>query len=525
MSKRSGLAVSVGVGVGVVLAGACRSAEPLPSPPIIPVVSRDVFPRAAATPAPVTQPVASGLTPTPTDGRDLTADAPPAPDGAIGTPHPLALQAMAHDGSWLVICQARSDTDGKPGIEVHLGMHGMTGGDRLDPYLVLGSGAGLPIDSFASGALDGRWVAVIRNGALALIDAQRRTELVLPGADVRDDGYPFGHARAASLAANGTRLAYLRRDHERDQIVIRDLPSGDERVVPVAGLVWRVDVDDAGRWAQVYVIRADTDHDGKLAWPAMATSMSARGCRGPIMSYSTGGLRGDKPTELWLDLASGTIVEDPTIVRAVGDQLLRVAADDTVRLGSDVIAGAACHAELRYVSASPPRVLATCGARAEPDPQTTAKAPVRVLGAGLDVATTELAERYPARDREPELLHGRFWCSEHCYDLATGRAATLPGRLWTHVDDRAMVATAGGWAVYDLVAGTTTPMIKTVKDPQDAPRTLVRFGDALYSIISGRRVATSGDPIVGHDAAGRVLLGPSGKADGLPPGPLHWSPN
>jgi hypothetical protein len=253
--------------------------------------------------------------------------------------------------------------------------------------------------------------------------------------------------------------------------------------------------------------------------------MSRRGCRGPVTSYSTGGLRGDRPSELWLDLASGTFVEDRAIVRAVGDQLLRVAPDDTVRLGSDVIADAACHAELRSVSASPPRVLATCGARTEPDQQTTAKAAVRVLGAGLNVATAELVERYPARDREPELLHGRYWCSEHCYDLATGQPATLPGSLWTHVDDRALVATAGGWAVYDLAARTTTPMIKTAKEPQDAPPTLVRFGDALYSIISARRVASVGDPIVGHDAGGRVLVGPTGKVDGLPPGPLHWSPS
>jgi len=51
----------------------------------------------------------------------------PAPDYQlpIGTPHPFWLGlGSAHDGRWLVGCQARTDTDGKPGIEVSRGPDG-----------------------------------------------------------------------------------------------------------------------------------------------------------------------------------------------------------------------------------------------------------------------------------------------------------------------------------------------------------------------------------------------------------------
>lgn len=35
----------------------------------------------------------------------------------VGTPHPVALIHPAITGRWIAVCQARRDTDGKPGIE------------------------------------------------------------------------------------------------------------------------------------------------------------------------------------------------------------------------------------------------------------------------------------------------------------------------------------------------------------------------------------------------------------------------
>lgn len=237
--------------------------------------------------------------PIPTPPTPPPTPPPPTPAREIGTAHPLTLQALDPDGRWLLICQARTDTDGDGKIDIHVGHHGDLYGDAMVPYLVFVDGPGDAIETFVSRSRDGRWLAVIRNKALELVDAEvpgaPRT-VALVDADLRDDGFPFGDARAASIADDGARMTYFRHTAAGDRIVIRDLATGRERVVDVAGQAWRMWVTADGRWAKVAVQRAGA------AFPEMGTSLSARGCRGPIMSYSTYGLSGERPSEKWLDL-------------------------------------------------------------------------------------------------------------------------------------------------------------------------------------------------------------------------------
>src|SRR5262245_42730400 len=181
---------------------------------------------------------------------------PTAKDGSIGTAHPSTVQALAEDGSWLVICQARRDTNKDGKVWSGVGMHGMTRGDRLEPYLVLGSGAGTPIEGVVASSGDGRWVAVIRDRALEIVDVRARRRTAIRDADLRVDEYTNDESRAASIAANGSRMIYLRHDGDRDRIVVRDLTPGPARTrtIDVDGVLWRAEVDQAGRWAQVWVI-------------------------------------------------------------------------------------------------------------------------------------------------------------------------------------------------------------------------------------------------------------------------------
>jgi hypothetical protein len=227
-------------------------------------------------------------------------------DGAVvGTAHPIVVEAVARDGAWVVICQARTDTDGDGEVAVHVGMHGDTYGDAMRPYVVRGAGEGEAIDSLVGHTRDGRWLVALRAGKLSLLDARSGTWSDLPGADVRDDGVPIGPHRAASIARAGDRMTYFKDD---ETIVVRELSSGTENLVKVPGArVWRVELEPLGHWARVYAIRTDSDKDGALTWPSVRTSLSDRDCRGPIMSYSTGGWTGDKPDELWLELATATI--------------------------------------------------------------------------------------------------------------------------------------------------------------------------------------------------------------------------
>ena len=243
------------------------------------------------------------------DGTSIAA-APVGTGDVVGTAHPLVVESAAPDGNWIAICQAREDTDGDGAIAVHVGMHGDTWGDRMRPYLVRGSGDGEPIDEVIAATPDGRWLAAIRDGKLAVLDARAGTWTVLTSADLRDDGVPTARHRAA--AVSGELLTYFRDD---EHLIIRELPTGTERVVEVkSARLWRAEPRLAGDVALLYAITKDTDGDGKLTWPTLQTSLSRRVCRGPIMSYSTGGWQGDTPEELWVDLATGAIstVSPPT---------------------------------------------------------------------------------------------------------------------------------------------------------------------------------------------------------------------
>jgi hypothetical protein len=54
----------------------------------------------------------------------------------ISTAHPVIVKQIADDGSWLVACEARKDTDGDSKI-LSYGFHGHTYEDDLVPYLIV----------------------------------------------------------------------------------------------------------------------------------------------------------------------------------------------------------------------------------------------------------------------------------------------------------------------------------------------------------------------------------------------------
>jgi len=176
-----------------------------------------------------------------------------------------------------VLCQARADTDHDGKLSVQYDIH-RTHGDQVDTYLVLDTGLGERIDYPAARSAHGEWVAVVHDGKLELIDGATFHRVPL-AADLTDD-YTWTeqkNSRFISIAANATRLAYLRRDNA---IVIRELPSGTERVVPMTAKVWRATVD-AGDVVvspssrRISSCRSDPDHaprtcSGPPAWDRCA---------------------------------------------------------------------------------------------------------------------------------------------------------------------------------------------------------------------------------------------------------------
>src|SRR5262245_20937871 len=87
---------------------------------------------------------------------------------AVGTTGPYELRASPPDGRWLVVCQARTDSDHDGKLEVYWEIHGEAGGDQLIPYLVDDRGRETVLDNVLAVDPKGRYLAAIEHGAKVL---------------------------------------------------------------------------------------------------------------------------------------------------------------------------------------------------------------------------------------------------------------------------------------------------------------------------------------------------------------------
>jgi hypothetical protein len=249
------------------------------------------------------------------------ADHPPTTN-PIGTAHPTHLWAVAGDGSWLVICQTRRDTDGDGKVHTGLGHHGDFHGDDIEPYLVLGSGAGEPIDTFVGADPSDRYLAYVQKGRLVLLDSRTRRQVNLE-ASSRDDPNPLGPHRAGDFDEQGRRFLYIRQTLAGERVVIRDLASGSERVLNHGGgKLWRAS------FAGDYVL-ALLRPQGKML-PQPRTTLAARRCRGPVISFSIYHTRGARPIRRLLPPGGGSPVNLEGTIAVRGDRILRRLSDQSI---------------------------------------------------------------------------------------------------------------------------------------------------------------------------------------------------
>ncbi|MFP2957787.1 hypothetical protein ACLEPN_08140 [Myxococcus sp. 1LA] len=261
----------------------------------------------------------------------------PPPDAEYGTAHPFVAQQIAPDGRWFVACQAREDTNQDGRIEVRFDYHGGSGhggerrSDVLRPYLFLEPGPGLAIDELLASDPAGRYLVLIREGALRLLDTTTGQDTVLSAGPVSPSQSPRPPLRA-SFSRDGSRLLYLRPTGENATVVVlRDMTDGDERLVDAGeGWIGQVVLDEAGHWAAFDVVTGDTDGDGKLTWPEPRTTLAPALCRGPVMVSSQRGWTGDRPVRRFLHLEGAPAFEGEDILYPVGDHLLRKRPDGAI---------------------------------------------------------------------------------------------------------------------------------------------------------------------------------------------------
>jgi len=234
----------------------------------------------------------------------------PLPTGeAIGTAHPIAVQASADDGRWVVACQARRDSNNDGSISVAIGMHGDFYGDLMTPYLIVGAGEGEALDAFVASDPADRWIVTIEGAALTLRDTIEGTRRVLDtGGLIRD---PKGAGGDMIAGFDGERsLVYLRgRDVMARTIVVHELASGRERTIdPGPGKLLHAFVAADG--GQV-VVAVDLPVAGRVLARRSYTSAHRGPCRGPMMS-SFSSASGGPPGEVRvIDLADDTRLNLP----------------------------------------------------------------------------------------------------------------------------------------------------------------------------------------------------------------------
>jgi hypothetical protein len=423
-------------------------------------------------------------TPDPAPAREPDAAiSPAAASGIVGTPHPAFVQRVAPDGSWVLLCQARADTDGDGEIAIHRGYHGETFGDEMVPYLVRGGGEGERIDDFVGSDESGRWVLVRRGSELELVDVRAGTSTSL-GALPEERSNPFAAHPGFDFAG-----AHLARIDPSGAIYVRELATGREtRIDPGPGLLVAIDLDPTAASLSAMVVTADTDGDGQLTAPAPRTSLAhAFACRGPPMSYSVFGRTGDDVERRIAAATGGTARAVQGMVATYGaaaivrtDTGALVLADGSVE---SPLAPESCGAEVLLASRAAGSVLVHCRADGS----------VRLWREG---ALTSLGLTVPVSDQDPLRVAGAstfgvavLHSPAVAIDLARGTLTRFDGSaIW--VDGlRVAIRREGGTAIVDLESGAATPIDATGRAVGAQGRFLAvgeRVADLSRAAIVGR---------------------------------------
>ncbi|HUS62996.1 MAG TPA: hypothetical protein VMZ28_00585 [Kofleriaceae bacterium] len=261
----------------------------------------------------------------------VIADQPPAA-GDIGTARPVWMKAVAPDGSWVLLCQARKDTNRDGTIAIQYGMHGEMYGDEPAPYWVRGDGPGEELDALIAVSPDRGHLVIMHGKGMELVDARTGDRTALRGADTRYiEAGVFDGARALF---DGEHLLYLRaaaskRAHR--MIVVRRLADGEEHEVDPGNGTLRVARVSGGRVLAVVYDPAPGSSIGISSHSSGPThTEGGRRCRGD--RTDGGRLQLSGTDRRWAPLTGGAAVERPDVLAAAGADLLLRAADGALSL-------------------------------------------------------------------------------------------------------------------------------------------------------------------------------------------------
>ncbi|HET9953876.1 MAG TPA: hypothetical protein VFQ61_05215 [Polyangiaceae bacterium] len=242
---------------------------------------------------------------------------------ALSQSGPLSFESSSPDGRWVVVCQAREDTNGDSKLEVKVQPNGDLRGDALRRYLVLASGTELAIEDAWLSSPAGNHLIVKRAGHVELLDLERGSSLELEplAADLRRE--PSAREGHRSLALTSDSLLYVKLAGSSSALIERGLKEGSERVLwqgPES--VVRFTLEGGGRYVVLWVPGRDVNGNGRFDWPFKPT-LDAKPCRGSVPRFVS--------SEIGPDAQSAIVIDRYRSETMRFDDLAVVLADGVVR--------------------------------------------------------------------------------------------------------------------------------------------------------------------------------------------------
>jgi hypothetical protein len=308
------------------------------------------------------------------------------------------------------------------------------------------------------------------------------------------------------------RLLFVRHRATGDALVVHDPATHDEREIAVPDRLWRI--ASASKLTQILTIPTGDD------FPQLMTSLDAGECLGAPMSYSSGGQRGPKPTERWIDLDQQKQVTVDGLVTVIDSTLVR-SKNGALFFDNHEIAPSTCKPQVLALLKAPARVIAICGAKKQ--------AKVLLLGKGLRV---ELASIDRDNDHFGDFTDAiepatGVVCDGglHCVATKTNARIDLKGGVAEYAFGNKLYVVHATMStrtheIIDVATGTRTP-IKAADKKLAAGRYLIDSDDRLVDLETGTVGAKVTDPRR-LSAAGRVLRF-VGSAAWNDIGPVRWT--
>lgn len=466
---------------------------------------------------------------------------PPPNQHLLGTADPYTVDMAAKDGRFIVLCQAREDTNQDGRIEVSLGYHGDTYGDLLLPYFIRDHGPGERFDELIAVGAHERQLLVVARPDLLLIDTQAGRSVALPNADV--DNRPL-RARVLDprpsafgvFGSRGKKAAYEKRG-DSIKIGIRDLLAHTEIDIDAGpGELGHMSFDTSEQWLTVLTAPADTDKNGRIEFPENRTTLAPEACRGPVMSFSVGPARGDDVKAQLVHIESGKVLETPPgwigtlgdsmLIRAPDQSLVSMSVDGTKK----TIVSPECAGTLLWAHEEPLRLMAVCKDNTLQwiTPENTSTTP----------KTLRRMQKPPTRDRlrweRGPLVYLRDGEIEFFVDVSSGTGMVVelkPGaRVLAHFEKQILAIVDQHFVWLDLQSGEIRelPMADADQDTwverQSGPAVAVK--NRVIDLAQGRIIGRYEPPLLGLDSRGRILQAANVYVSGgkLGRGPLWWEP-